>query len=93
MLFRSLTVVTIAGLIGTLSTGFLGMNLLDEAGSSWSRRLVIFTVTLGLSLLLTGYMIARSKRLSDFLDVLSDERLTLREKLGWGSASADREST
>ena len=77
-----LTVVTIAGLIGTLSTGFLGMNLLDEAGSSWPRRLLIFAVTLAVSLLLTGYMIVRSKRLSDFLDLLSDERLTLGDKLG-----------
>ncbi len=29
-----LTVVTIASLIGTLSTGFLGMNLIDEAAES-----------------------------------------------------------
>ncbi len=79
-----LTVVTIAGLIGTLSTGFLGMNLLDEADRPWPVRLLIFTVTLLASLLLTGYMIARSKRLSDFLDVLSDERMTLAEKLGMG---------
>jgi hypothetical protein len=32
--------------------------------------------------LLTLYTIAKSKRLSDFLDALSDERLTLRQKLG-----------
>ncbi len=84
-----LTVVTIAGLIGTLSTGFLGMNLLDEAGSSWSRRVLILVLTLAASLLLTGYMIVRSKRLSDFLDMLSDERLTLREKLGMASSAGD----
>mgnify|MGYP000190371116 CR=1 FL=1 len=77
-----LTVVTIAGLIGTLSTGFLGMNLLDEADRPWSERLLILGLTLLASLLLTGYMIVRSKSLSDFLDVLSDERLTVGQKLG-----------
>ena len=76
-----LTVVTIAGLIGTLSTGFLGMNLLAEAEAPLGERVLVFVVTVVASLLLTGYMIAKSKRLSDFLDVLSDERLTLRQKL------------
>ena len=31
---------------------------------------------------LTMYTIVKSKRLSDFLDALSDERLSTREKLG-----------
>jgi hypothetical protein len=73
-----LTVVTIIGLIGTLSTGFLGMNLLAEAEASLARRSLIFVVTVGLSVALTGYFVAKSKRLSDLLDVLSDDRL------GWG---------
>ncbi|PXW99396.1 hypothetical protein C7444_101226 [Sphaerotilus hippei] len=81
-----LTVVTIAGLIGTLSTGFLGMNLLAEAEAPWSRRAAIFGFTLLAALLVTGYTIVKSKRLSDFLDVLSDERLSLAEKFGaWRS--------
>jgi Mg2+ and Co2+ transporter CorA len=77
-----LTVVTIAGLIGTLSTGFLGMNLLAEAEAPLSRRVAVFTLTVLAAVLLTGYTMVKSKRLSDFLDVLSDERLTLRQKLG-----------
>jgi hypothetical protein len=75
-----LTVVTIAGLIGTLSTGFLGMNLLAEADASWGRRVGIFAATVVASLALTGLCVVKSKRLSDFLDLLSDERLTLRDK-------------
>ncbi len=76
-----LTVVTIFGLIGTVSTGFLGMNLLAEADSPWSRKLLIFGAVFGLVLALTVYTMAKSKRLSDFLDALSDERLTLWQKV------------
>ena len=78
-----LTVVTIVSLIGTLSTGFLGMNLIDAAAESLGVRVAAFLLTVLASVLLTGYLITRSKRLSDFLDLLSDERLTLAEKLGW----------
>jgi len=85
-----LTVVTIAGLIGTLSTGFLGMNLLAEADSPLWQRGLILVGTLGASLVVTGYTIVKSKRLSDFLDVLSDERLTLRQKAGaWWKDARD----
>ena len=77
-----LTVVTIFGLIGTITTGFLGMNLLAEADASMARRIFIFTVTMVATIALTVYTIAKSKRLSDFLDVLSEERLTARQKMG-----------
>jgi hypothetical protein len=71
-----LTVVTIFGLVGTVTTGFLGMNLLAEADSPLWQRLLWFTFTLGAALWLTAYTIAKSKRLSDFLDALSDDRLS-----------------
>jgi hypothetical protein len=71
-----LTVVTIFGLIGTVTTGFLGMNLLAEADAPLSRRLGIFAVVFVATTVLTVYTMAKSKRLSDFLDVLSDERAT-----------------
>ena len=71
-----LTVVTIFGLIGTVTTGFLGMNLLAEADASLSRKLWIFAVVFALTTALTVYTMAKSKRLSDFLDALSDEQLS-----------------
>ncbi len=77
-----LTVVTIFGLVGTITTGFLGMNLLAESEAPLWQRIALFALTLGVALWLTGYTIVKSKRLSDFLDALSDERLTLRQKLG-----------
>jgi hypothetical protein len=70
-----LTVVTIFGLIGTVTTGFLGMNLLAEADASFARKLLLFLLVFVPTIALTIYTMAKSKRLSDFLDALSDERL------------------
>ena len=70
-----LTVVTIFGLIGTVTTGFLGMNLLAEAEAPLGQRLLWFGVVFAVTAALTVYTMVKSKRLSDFLDALSDERL------------------
>jgi hypothetical protein len=70
-----LTVVTMFGLVGTVTTGFLGMNLLGEADAPWPRKLALFTLVLVPTIALTFYTMAKSKRLSDFLDAVSDERL------------------
>jgi len=77
-----LTVVTIFGLIGTVATGFLGMNLLAEADEPWWTKVAIFLVVFVPTIALTFYTITKSKRLADFLDALSDERLPARAKLG-----------
>jgi hypothetical protein len=77
-----LTVVTTLGLIATVSTGFLGMNILDEADNPGWVKALILAVVLIPSILLVFYGVAKSKVLSDFLEALADERLTLREKLG-----------
>ena len=71
-----LTVVTIFGLIGTVTTGFLGMNLLSEADAPLGRRLLLFGLVFAATTALTIYTMVKSKGLSDFLDALSDERLT-----------------
>lgn len=75
-----LTVVTILGMIGTITTGFLGMNLLDWANDPWPNRLALFAAVFTASGALTFYTMSKSKRLSDFLDALSDERLSLWQK-------------
>lgn len=72
-----LTVVTILGLIGTVTTGFLGMNLLAEADAPAGRKLAVFGAVFLATCALTFYTMAKSKRLSDFLDALSDERLSV----------------
>ncbi|MEJ8856667.1 hypothetical protein WKW79_18980 [Variovorax robiniae] len=72
-----LTVVTLFGLIGTITTGFLGMNLLAEAESPLMTKLTWFFIVFGLTTWLTVYTMVKSQRLSDFLDALSNDRLTL----------------
>ncbi|MBC7993767.1 MAG: hypothetical protein H7Z15_11045 [Rhizobacter sp.] len=76
-----LTVVTILGLIGTITTGFLGMNLIAAADAPLILRTLAFLAVLMLTLALTLYTIAKSKRLSDFLDIVSDERVSTWAKL------------
>jgi hypothetical protein len=76
-----LTVVTIVGLIGTIVTGFLGMNLIAEAEASWAAKMTYFLVVFVPVVAIVLYSVAKSKRLSDFLETLSDERVSTRSKL------------
>lgn len=71
-----LTVVTTLGLIATVSTGFLGMNLFDEADNPAWVKLLIFAAVVVPSVLLVNYAVAHSKVLSDFLEALADRELT-----------------
>jgi hypothetical protein len=75
-----LTVVTTFGLIGTVATGFLGMNLLAMADSPLLERVVFFFLIVILVAALTFYSIVKSKPLSNFLEALSDERLSSTDK-------------
>jgi len=77
-----LTVVTILGLIGTVTTGFLGMNLIADADAPLLERVIFFAVILVATAWLTMYTVVKSKRLSDVLDALSDDRLSTKEKFG-----------
>ena len=76
-----LTVVTLFGLIGSVTTGFLGMNLLAEAEAPWWRKAAMFIIVVGFFTWLTFYTLMKSQRLSDFIDALSDHRQTWRGKL------------
>jgi hypothetical protein len=76
-----LTVVTILGLIGTVTTGFLGMNLFAESDASWFTKALLFVLVFVPTIALTFYTIVKSKRLSDFLDIVSDERVTTWSKV------------
>jgi len=76
-----LTVVTTFGLIGTVATGFLGMNLIAEADNPLWVKIAYFLLAAVPIAWVTLYTIVKSKRLSDFLEALSDERLPARAKL------------
>ena len=70
-----LTVVTTFSLIGTVATGFLGMNIIDEASAPVSARLLYLGATIIGTAILTLYLVKKSRRLSDLMDKLSDEKL------------------
>ncbi len=76
-----LTVVTTFSLVGTVVTGFLGMNLIAEADSPLSVRLTYFFVTTLVTGLLVLLAILKSKQLSDVMDILSDDQKSLRTRL------------
>lgn len=77
-----LTVVTTVGLIGTLTTGLLGVNLIAAADSSPFVKLLYVLLSVIPMTWLTIYSVVKSKRLSDFLEILSDERVSSSAKLG-----------
>jgi len=70
-----LTVVTILGLIGTVATGFLGMNLIAAADEPLATRIGVFVGILIATFVVTVFSISRSRRLADFLEALSDDRV------------------
>lgn len=76
-----LTVVTTFSMVGTVATGFLGMNLIAEADAPISTRLAYFFVTTLIVALLTLFAILKSKRLSDVMDVLADDQKSLRTRM------------
>ncbi len=77
-----LTVVTTFGLIGTVATGFLGMNLIAAADQPLANRFVYFLMVLIPAIGLTFYTVHKSARFAEFLEALADERLAPRDKLG-----------
>jgi hypothetical protein len=57
------------------------MNLLAMADQPMHERVLVFAVVFVATVWLTMYTIGKSKRLSDFLDVLSEEGLPWRTRL------------
>lgn len=76
-----LTVITVLGMIGTVTTGYFGMNLMALADRPLSERLMHFFAVTAVVIWLTLFSVARSKRLADFLEAISDDRRSVRAKL------------
>jgi Mg2+ and Co2+ transporter CorA len=76
-----LTVVTTFSMVGTVATGFLGMNLIAEADAPISVRLTYFFATTLITTLLMLLAVLKSKQLSDVMDVLADDQKSLRTRL------------
>jgi hypothetical protein len=69
-----LTVVTIVGLIGTIATGILGMNIFAEADKPLAERITVVVVAIALTVVVTILSVVHSKRMANVLDALSDTR-------------------
>lgn len=76
-----LTVVTTFGLIGTVATGFLGMNLIAAADQPLAMKALYFLMVLIPAIALTFYTVYKSARVAEFLEALADERVPNRSKL------------
>jgi hypothetical protein len=76
-----LTVITILGLIATVTTGYFGMNIIPFAEESPTTKVVHGVISTVAFVALVLFAVARSKRLSDFLEDLADERLGFGAKM------------
>lgn len=82
-----LTVITILGLIATVTTGYFGMNIIPFGEGSMQERILHGAVATSVFIGLVLFAVSRSKRLSDFLEAMSDEKLGFGGKLKalWGA--------
>lgn len=76
-----LTVITILGLIATVTTGYFGMNIIAFGDAPVSERVIHGLVATAVFVALVLYAVSRSKRLSTFLEAMSDERRSFGGKL------------
>jgi hypothetical protein len=80
MTFLRFTVATIIGLIWTCATGFLGMNVIAAADQPLAVKALYFAATVAAFAAVTFYTLAKSQRIANFLDVLTNERIAPRAK-------------
>ncbi|MBF0153493.1 MAG: hypothetical protein HQL64_07120 [Magnetococcales bacterium] len=85
-----LTVVTTISLVGTVATGFLGMNIISEADSPMLVRWSYFLLTTLGTVLFVLFSIIKSKWLSELMDILSDNQIPLRTRLAQLAESVRR---
>lgn len=76
-----LTVVMACSAVGTVATGFLGMNLYSHADLPTATKVWIFLAVFVPVTALGLYTVIISKRLAAFMEALSSERLSWGEKL------------
>ncbi len=76
-----LTVVSSCGMIGTVATGFLGMNLFSHDGYTTIIKVGIFLAVFLPTMVLALYTVMLSRRIANFMEALSSEGLTWKEKM------------
>jgi hypothetical protein len=77
-----LTVVSSCGMVGTVVTGFLGMNLYSHSDLPAVEKALIFAAVFVPTTALALYTVIISRRIANFMEALSSEGLTWGEKVG-----------
>ena len=78
---QRLTVVSACGMVGTVATGFLGMNLFAHSDYTTFEKIAIFLLVFIPTIALTAYTVLISRRLATFMEALASERMTWTEKV------------
>jgi len=73
---QRLTVVSACGMVGTVATGFLGMNLFAHSELGTWEKIIIFVIVFIPTIALTAYTVMISRRLATFFEALASERMT-----------------
>ena len=68
--------ITVFGLIGTVVTGIFGMNVFGFGDMNLLLQVVLLAAAIVAVTALLFYTLTKSKALADFLDSVSDERLS-----------------
>jgi hypothetical protein len=75
-----LTVVTMMSILGTVTTGVLGMNVFAEADKHWLYKLVLVALVLAGTAFITYAVLRRSQAVARFLETVADSRSSLRRQ-------------
>jgi hypothetical protein len=76
-----LTVVSACGMVGTIVTGFLGMNIFSYADQNQWNKIAIFIAVFIPTTLLALYTVVLSRRISDFMEAMASEQMPWKEKV------------
>ena len=75
-----LTVITILGLIATVTTGYFGMNIIAFGEGSIAMRLAHGVIATAIFVSMVILAIVRARRLSDFIEALADDKMSIKRK-------------
>ena len=76
-----LTVVSACGMVGTVVTGFLGMNIYAMSDYTATEKTLVFIAVFIPTALLSLYTVILSRRIAHFMEALASEGLSWGEKI------------
>jgi uncharacterized membrane protein YuzA (DUF378 family) len=76
-----LTVVTTLSIIGTVATGFLGMNLIAAAEEPIWVKIAYFAVVVAVFAVIVFFTVSKSTMLAESFEIVANERASSEAKL------------